>query len=47
MGKLQRAGWSRRLLMTLLFVLTYPFIVMLHLVAPGTKVSVQTLSAEY
>ncbi|XP_076449136.1 short transient receptor potential channel 7-like [Babylonia areolata] len=42
MGKLQRSPWSRRLCMTSLFILAYPFLVLLHLIAPGTKAS-QTL----
>ncbi|KAL8589975.1 hypothetical protein ACOMHN_007001 [Nucella lapillus] len=37
LGRLQRAGWNRRLAMAFLFILGYPFLVMLHIVAPGTK----------
>lgn len=39
MGKLQRAGWMKRSAMTSLFILCYPFLVLLHLVAPGSKFS--------
>ncbi|CAG5135895.1 unnamed protein product, partial [Candidula unifasciata] len=37
MGKLERAGWPRRLFMTSLFICVYPFLVFLHIFLPSTK----------
>ncbi|BFZ13049.1 hypothetical protein BsWGS_16088 [Bradybaena similaris] len=37
MGKLERAGWPRRLIMTALFICVYPFLVFLHIFFPQTK----------
>ncbi|PVD35107.1 hypothetical protein C0Q70_06388 [Pomacea canaliculata] len=44
MGKLQRAGWMKRSAMTSLFHSCYPFLVLLHLVAPGSKSSASVSS---
>ncbi|KAK7505655.1 hypothetical protein BaRGS_00002926 [Batillaria attramentaria] len=39
MGKLQRAAWPQRFCMAFMFVITYPLLVFLHLIAPGAKPS--------
>ncbi|XP_076470184.1 short transient receptor potential channel 7-like [Babylonia areolata] len=39
LGKWQRAGWAWRLFMTVCFVVGYPFLVFMHLIAPGTKIT--------
>lgn len=40
MGSLERASWPKRILMFILFILSYPFLVLVYLVFPKWKVRV-------